>query len=603
MLPLRSLSRCSVPTVFLRHASTTTKPFYITTPIFYPNASPHIGHLYSLVTGDVFARYQRLKENQEVRYLAGTDEHGLKIQKAARAYFNDEAGREKEFCDMLSERFRDLGKRANISNTCFMRTSSKEHHQAVENVWRNLHAKGYIYKSQYSGWYSVTDECFYTDSQVADGVSLETGAAVEWAQEENYMFRLSAFRKPLLEHFTNNRRSVYPEQYYDNVIGMLGGGADESFVLEDISISRPRSRLEWGVQVPDDPEQTVYVWFDALLIYLTGSGYPWASVAQQTEMGWPADIQIIGKDILRFHAMYLPAIILALSEKSNSSIPVALPKTLLTHAHWTSSQKKMSKSLGNVADPLEAMDKFGVDVVRFYMMRVGGRWRGDVDWSSEQLQKHQKEISAQLGNYFLRVTSPKILERANSASALICDQPDQVPVSLFDAMQEAQQAREESPDDIVMAEDVETDGQSPNVELLTAVLALPAKVRSNMDQLEAGQALAEIMDVLKLANQSITILQPWAKSTDPIVAHTTRTLALETLRIVGACLVPFMPETSERLLTGLGLDVQGRSAQDAASGAEGVLEKAGVARKVEVKDVKEIWERWEGREVKGVKLF
>jgi len=256
---------------------------------------------------------------------------------------------------------------------------------------RNLRAKGYIYKSQYSGWYSVTDECFYTDAQVADGVSLETGAAVEWAEEENYMFRLSAFREKLLEHFTRNKRSVYPEQYLDNVIGMLGGKStngpcDDAFILEDLSISRPRSRLEWGVQVPDDPQQTVYVWFDALLIYLTGSGYPWTSVAQQTAKGWPADIQIIGKDILRFHAIYLPAIVLALSGKAFtsasasevSSMPIALPKTLLTHAHWTSSQKKMSKSLGNVADPLEAMEKFGVDVVRFYMMRIGGRWRADV---------------------------------------------------------------------------------------------------------------------------------------------------------------------------------------------------------------------------------
>lgn len=234
------------------------------------------------------------------------------------------------------------------------------------------------------------------------------------------MFRLSAFRDALLHHYLSNPRSVYPPQYHENVIGMLGGAplhlpeaktdvpsdtensaVDEAalvedFVLSDISISRPRSRLTWGVQVPGDAEQTVYVWFDALLIYLTGSGYPWKTdVLEGKKNGWPADIQVIGKDILRFHAIYFPAILLALSggpfvPPSGSQIPppsdlakvekipVSLPGTLLTHAHWTSSQKKMSKSLGNVADPLEAMDKWGVDVVRFYMMRIGGRWRTDV---------------------------------------------------------------------------------------------------------------------------------------------------------------------------------------------------------------------------------
>lgn len=249
-----------------------------------------------------------------------------------------------------------------------MRTTSEEHHRAVETVWRDLYAKGYIYKGQYSGWYSVTDECFYTDAQVdkEQGISLETGAVVEWCAEENYMFRLSALREGLLTHYTAHTESVYPPQYRDQVLGMLTDGT-----LEDISISRPRARLAWGVQVPDDPAQTVYVWFDALLIYLTGAGYPWKSSDAMREGGWPADMQVIGKDILRFHAVYLPAILLALGD-----IPLA--KTLLTHAHWTASNKKMSKSLGNVADPLEAIEKYGIDSVRFYLMRTGGRWRTDV---------------------------------------------------------------------------------------------------------------------------------------------------------------------------------------------------------------------------------
>lgn len=218
-------------------------------------------------------------------------------------------------------------------------------------------------------------------------ISIETGSPVEWTEEENYIFHLSAFRKDLLRHYTTQERSIQPEQYREDVLKMLGAGKDDSFSLADISISRPRSRLEWGIQVPDDTSQTVYVWFDALLIYLTGSGYPW-SEGQTGMKCWPPDLQVIGKDILRFHAIYLPAILLALSAPPytglHSSIeysltsPFLLSQTILAHAHWTSSQKKMSKSLGNVADPLEAIDKWGIDMVRFYLIRVGGRWRDDV---------------------------------------------------------------------------------------------------------------------------------------------------------------------------------------------------------------------------------
>ena len=279
-------------------------------------------------------------------------------------------------------------------------------------------AKGYIYKGNYSGWYSVTDECFYTHSQVTrvttasasssplsastetptfapnlepdtfQTLSIETGSLVEWSEEENYMFRLSAFRDDLLQYYRDNVKSVYPEQYREEVLKMLGDTEDKSFSLADISISRPRTRLEWGIPVPDDSSQTVYVWFDALLIYLTGSGYPWpaAEHGKTAQMGcWPADLQVIGKDILRFHAVYLPAILCALSasppaaagdESNMHALP--LSRTILAHAHWTSSQKKMSKSLGNVADPWEAIDRWGVDIVRFYLIRVGGRWKDDV---------------------------------------------------------------------------------------------------------------------------------------------------------------------------------------------------------------------------------
>ncbi|KAF8887618.1 Methionyl/Leucyl tRNA synthetase [Infundibulicybe gibba] len=277
------------------------KPYYITTPIFYPNAVPHIGHLYSLVIADIFARFQRLRGTERpVHFLAGMDEHGLKIQKAAQAKDMQPSA----FCDELSGQFSLLAESAGVSNTCFMRTTSREHHETVAEVWRRLDAKGLIYKGDYSGWYSITDECFYTNSQVAQTpsqgaspsttVSTETGSVVEWQNEQNYMFRLSSFQKPLLTHYGSpaNGGIIHPPQHHTHIVQILQSGP-----LTDLSISRPRSRLEWGVQVPGDPEQTVYVWFDALLVYLTGRGFPWS--ANGKKEGWPVDLQVIGKDILR----------------------------------------------------------------------------------------------------------------------------------------------------------------------------------------------------------------------------------------------------------------------------------------------------------------
>ncbi|KAF8155082.1 tRNA synthetases class I (M)-domain-containing protein [Pholiota molesta] len=566
-----------------RHLTTTVpkKLYYITTPIFYPNAAPHIGHLYSLVAADVFARYQRLR-GRDVRFLAGTDEHGMKIQKAALKHFG-EPGREREFCDVLSERFLDLGRKANISNTCFVRTSTETHHRAVKDVWRRLYEKGFIYKGNYAGWYSVTDECFYTDAQVGPSphdphqtVALETGAAVEWSSEENYMFRLSAFRGALLTHVQASPTSVYPEQYREQVLGWLGAA------LEDISISRPSARLSWGVPVPADPGQTVYVWFDALLIYISGAGYPWTTldgaldVQEMRARGWPADLQVVGKDILRFHAVYLPAILLALNgapytpdsggaaPADGARIPIPLPRTLLAHAHWTAAQKKMSKSVGNVVDPMAAMEEWGVDAIRFYLMRIGGRWRGDVDWSAEQLAKHKHEIAAQLGNYFLRIASPRIAARAVPCAP---DAQSGLPAPLqrlFGSDSSAQGLE---------------GGEDPNYAQLAMARALPGKVARLMDTYEAGLALAEVMEVLKHANKSISEIEPWARTTPPELVHSTRLVGLETLRVVGACLAPFMPDTAARLLAAL----------DGGDGGEQEMEA--------------FWQRWNGREVKGVKLF
>ncbi|KAF8165994.1 tRNA synthetases class I (M)-domain-containing protein [Crassisporium funariophilum] len=479
-----------------------------------------------------------------------------------------------------------------------MRTSDEGHHRAVQDVWSKLQAEGLIYKGEYSGWYSITDECFYTDSQVvtvplspssstlsslptqdnlpqSETISLETGSTVELTSETNYMFRLSSFRSLLLEHYSSNPDIVHPPQYYQEVLAMLGQGDSATATeLADISISRPRSRLSWGVEVPGDQEQTVYVWFDALLIYLTGAGYPWSpplcnasqtSPPTESQWPWPADLQVIGKDILKFHAIYFPAILLALSSSSTQRLSPALPKRLLTHAHWTSNQKKMSKSLGNVADPMafirargeeKKAGAYDVDAVRFYLMRVGGRWRDDVDWSEEQLDKHVKEAQSQLGNYFLRITSPKIAARAVKADST-------------DATHNA------------------GPGHELNTELLAMSRSLPGKVAERMDALEAGEALDEIMQVLKFANRAVTIIAPWSATSPPQLVRETRLVALETLRMVGICMQPYMPGVGQTLLGALGLPIE-----DVAWEAD---------------ETKESWEevqrRWDERVVEGVRLF
>ncbi|KAG2046603.1 hypothetical protein BDR06DRAFT_898939 [Suillus hirtellus] len=519
---------------FLSTATDTSasKPFYITTPIFYPNAAPHIGHLYSLVTADIFARFTRISEpDRLVHFLTGTDEHGLKIQKAAK----DRGIEPTVLCDALSEQFRRLGNRANISNTVFLRTTEARHREAVEHVWRTLTAQDLIYKGTYSGWYSISDECFYTDSQIThlpsslNPVSIETGSAVEWSSESNYKFRLSSFQERLLDYYTTNPKSIYPSAHRERLIQTL---KDEP--LDDLSISRPRERLSWGIPVPGDMSHTMYVWFDALTVYLTGVGFP----AEQQGSLWPPKIQVIGKDIVRFHALYLPAMLLAMG--------MPLSHTLLAHAHWTAQQRKMSKSIGNVADPFDAMNAWGVDAVRFYMARVGGRFRDDVDWSPEQLEKHADEIRSLLGNFFLRITSRTIQKRVAS-----------VPQLTF-----------------VQLLDRSLDG--PNGDVLSSLRSLKGRVEQCMEKFEVGDALDAIILVLREANGALTHTAPWSIQSPPEAAQVSYLLSLEVLRVTGICLQPFIPEAARNLLDALAVPKAERNMDAAAVGKGSVGEVKGV---------------------------
>ncbi|KAI8982782.1 tRNA synthetases class I (M)-domain-containing protein [Trametes punicea] len=507
------------------------KPYYITTPIFYPNAAPHIGHLHSLVVADIYARHAKITDpHRPVRFVTGTDEHGLKIQNAAKAKGMEPLS----FCDELSVHFRNLIEKANVSCTRFTRTTEEQHCDAVSHLWRELDARGLIYRGRHEGWYSVSDETFYPASQVArqekDGVvyhiSTTSGSRVEWQEEDNYKFRLSAFQSSLMAYYATNPDAVQPPQFQADVVNAL------QEPLEDLSISRKRSRLFWGIPVPNDPEHTIYVWIDALTTYLSSVGYPWTATGGDGHAeGWPPDVQVIGKDILRFHAIYFPAMLQALG--------LPLSKRLLTHSHWTVDRTKMSKSVGNVADPVKAIDEFGIDLVRYYLARVGGRFKEDVDWSQEQLQKHSREIISLLGNLLLRATSAKITQRVASVP-----RPS-----------------------VALISDPGASGLSP---LLASLKTLAPTFERHMELFQVADAVEAIVLTLQEANLLMTQAAPWSKDTPATVAADVQALVFETLRECGILLQPFMPDKAALLLDSLGVSVDQRTIASAAFGRPGV---------------------------------
>ncbi|KAF9956721.1 methionyl-tRNA synthetase [Mortierella alpina] len=496
------------------------KPYYITTPIFYVNAVPHIGHLHSAVLADTFKRFQELKGRRAI-LSTGTDEHGLKIQQAAQ-----QAGmKEIELCDKVSQHFRDLFDAANISYTTYIRTTEPRHAIAVKELWDQLWARGYIYKGQHEGWYSVSDEAYYPSTQVEEKINektgekyhiaIETGKQVEWTTEENYKFKLSAFADKLTEWLDQNPNAILPRGRHLEVQGWLKSG------LADLSISRPKSRLTWGIPVPGDESHVMYVWMDALTNYLTVTGYPWKDLSKDDRAvsGWPADAQIVGKDILRFHAVYWPAFLMAAE--------LALPKTIIAHAHWTQSKMKMSKSIGNVVDPFTAMKEFGTDTIRFYLMNDGGL-ADDADYSSEMVNaRYRKSLAGQLGNLLSRSTSVAL-----NPSSLIPSAPEQENIH---------------PDDMLLREKMER---------------LHSTVDEALSEYRTTQATHAIFDMLAEANAHFSFAEPWKLVKDPakkcrldvVLWHT-----MEAIRLSALMLQPIMPSKTSEILDQLDIRKEERS--------------------------------------------
>ena len=329
----------------------TTKNYYITTPIYYPSGKPHMGHAYSSIVADVIARYKRL-EGYKVHFLTGTDEHGLKIQREA-----EKNKKETQlFCDELSKKFKELTKILNLSNNDFIRTTEKRHYKSVENLWNKLVQSGDIYLDKYKGWYSVSDEAYYDNDEIEDKdgskISKLSGSKVEWVEEESYFFKLSAWSKKLLNHYQTHPSFILPSSRNNEVVKFVEKG------LKDLSVSR--TSFSWGIPVPKNQKHVIYVWLDALTNYLSALDYP-DTASDLYKKYWPADLHVIGKDILRFHAIYWPAFLMA------AKLP--LPKRIFGHGWILSDDKKMSKSIGNILDPIDIIKNFGIDQLRYYLIK------------------------------------------------------------------------------------------------------------------------------------------------------------------------------------------------------------------------------------------
>jgi methionyl-tRNA synthetase len=363
-----------------------SEPYYITTAIAYPNGKPHIGHAYEAIAADAIARFHRM-QGRDVRLVTGTDEHGLKMVQTARA-----AGRDTlEFADEMSGHFKAMCAKLNISYDAFVRTSEPRHHAASIALWKAMEASGDLYLDRYEGWYSVRDEAFYDEKELVEGeggVKMSPqGTPVEWTKEETWFFRLSKYQDQLLAHFRDNPGFLRPESRANEVIRFVEGG------LRDLSVSR--TSFDWGVKVPGSPDHVMYVWVDALTTYMTGIGYP----EREGDFArfWPADLHLIGKDIVRFHAVYWPAFLM--------SAGLPLPKAIFGHGFLLARGEKMSKSLGNVVDPIELADKFGVDQLRYFLLREVS-FGQDGSYSAEAIvTRCNAELANSFGNLAQRTLS------------------------------------------------------------------------------------------------------------------------------------------------------------------------------------------------------
>ncbi|MFQ5455237.1 MAG: methionine--tRNA ligase [Nitrospirota bacterium] len=473
------------------------KKFYITTPIYYVNDIPHIGHAYTTVAADVLARYKRMK-GFEVFFLTGTDEHGQKVEKQAK--LNGETPQ--ELSDRVVENYRSLWKRLNISNDDFIRTTEERHKEAVVSLFMTIYKNGDIYKGEYEDWYCVPCETYLTELQLINDTCPECGRQVGKVKEESYFFRMSRYQEQLLNHINDHPDFIQPLSRRNEILSFIKSG------LKDLSISR--TGFKWGIPLPIDNQHLIYVWFDALSNYLTSTGYP--DDMERFNRFWPADIHIMGKDIIRFHAVYWPAFLMS------ANIP--LPEKVFSHGWWTIEGEKMSKSKSNVIDPAKVAERYGSDQFRYFLLREVP-FGLDGDYSEEAfIDRINSDLANDLGNLLNRTLT--MIERYCKGK---------IPPRIDG----------KDRDDIELS-------------LIEKVNGLSFNVEHNMGNLQFHLVLFDIWSVINAANRSIEAASPWKEKQKETLSNFLYVLT-ETIRIISLYIYPFMPNSAMEILKQLGIDI------------------------------------------------
>ena len=474
-----------------------SEPFYITTAIAYPNGKPHIGHAYEAIATDAIARFQRLM-GRDVCFLTGTDEHGLKMDQTARA-----AGKEtRELADEMSAYFREMCAKLDISFDHFCRTTADSHHAASQALWKRLEASGDLYLDRYEGWYSVRDEAFYDEKELVDGEGeaklSPQGTPVEWTTEETWFFRLSKYEKQLLELYENQPDFVRPDSRRNETIRFVEGG------LRDLSVSR--TSFDWGVKVPGSEDHVMYVWLDALTTYISGIGFP--EDTEEWRKYWPASVHIIGKDIVRFHAVYWPAFLM--------SAGLPLPKQIFGHGFLLSRGEKMSKSLGNVVDPMELAERFGVDALRYFLLREVS-FGQDGSYSAEAIvTRVNAELANSFGNLAQRTLSMIYKNLAGELGKVVDHQSDH--------------------------------------ELQTVVRSHIGTLTAVFEGFHFSQGIESWIFAVSMCNKYVDEQAPWTlRKTDPERMKAVLVTLFVCLRDLAIAIIPVIPNSAHHLLDQMGV--------------------------------------------------
>jgi methionyl-tRNA synthetase len=470
------------------------EPFYITTAISYPNGPPHIGHAYEAIAADVIARFQRA-QGRDVRFQTGTDEHGLKMAQAARA----EGAEPRAFANKMSRLFQSMCDTLNVSYDRFILTSEPDHYRASQAIWTAMAERGDLYLGRYEGWYSVRDEAYYDEGELVAGDGEEKlspqGTPVEWTVEESWFFRLSKYQQPLLDLYASDPGFIQPDSRRNEVMRFVEGG------LSDLSISR--TSFDWGVPVPNSPGHVMYVWLDALTNYLTGLGYPDDTDLMQRY--WPASIHLIGKDVVRFHAVYWPAFLM--------SAGIALPKQVYGHGFLLSRGEKMSKSVGNVVDPMVLADRFGVDALRYFLLREVP-FGQDGSYSAEAIVNR---ANAELANSFGNLAQRSLSMIFKNLGGVLPEQGD----------------------------------AGADRELLAVVEeATKREVPDAFERLAFSHGIEAWLRAVFACNQYVDTQAPWAlKKTDPERMAAVLGTIVAAVRELARAIAPIIPESADKLLT------------------------------------------------------